>query len=903
MARPARDSSDRIAPLLDQQRWLRRLAATLVVDAAAADDVAQETLRIALEQPPRDASHPRAWLATVARRVARRLGLAGASRIEREQQAAAREAQPAADEVVARAELQHAVSAALLALAEPYRTTLLLRFVDALPPRTIAARTGVPVETVRTRTKRGLELLRERLTAARGAPPRTWAPALLGLLDGGLRRIVRREVARVASGAAGGAGGSAAAAGAAALALSGALFVSTKLKLAVATVLLVGGSFAVAKLLEPPTLPAPDRTAAAAREPGPLGAPAESTPPLAAAAEAERVALESNGRSAGATGGDATDVAPLRCTFEGRVVDASGRPVEGAFVLLERGDAGRARCSSLIGVCDRAEELLAEARDPAAVAPPAKAPPLRHARSDAAGRFSFEGVEKSAATHLVALHEREGIAVAVGLVVDPAAPPPPHELVLPGGLVLHGEVRDRDGQPIAAARLQLLVWQGEGERRSGASIGSATTDAQGRYRTLPWPWRDLGITCLADGFAAQERALLEVHADERDHREDFTLERVVRHEGAIVLADGSPAKLRTIARNFHFCASSLEPTEQVGDPKMLGGGELDVERDRYAFTWEHAQWVSLWCERKLLGRAAVTQAEPNPDLVVDLSDLPEPPRTTRLALKVVDGASGAPVATYSLQVARTFHEAMESHEPPLRRAVEAADGRATLEGLAPGHYEVVVRADGFAPRFARVEAPLEPPPLPQVIALAIGDAALSGTVVGSDGAPLAGVWVDLLQRDGTVALPYPEYRATTNAAGGFAFQNLPSGDFLVGAQPPARLEGRRPAPAVVRASSGERDVRVVLQAPVRVTLDVRFPKGVFPLYLMRVRNADGDLVIDASRPEQWSMCAGEQQALDVAPGAYTVELLSPRHHGGPVRFVAVDGERVVIEVVPLPAGE
>ncbi|MBL8843109.1 MAG: sigma-70 family RNA polymerase sigma factor [Planctomycetes bacterium] len=902
MARPARDSSDRIAPLLDQQRWLRRLAATLVVDAAAADDVAQETLRIALEQPPRDTRHPRAWLATVARSVARRLGLAGASRTQREQQAAAREAQPAADEVVARAELQHAVSAALLALAEPYRTTLLLRFVDALPPRTIAARTGVPVETVRTRTKRGLELLRERLTATRGAPPRTWAPALLGLLDGGLRRVVRREVARVASGAggsaAGGASGSAAAAGAAALALSGALFVSTKLKLAVATVLLVGGSFAVAKLLEAPTLPAPDRAAAAAREPEALAAPAESVAPLAAAAEAERVALETSGRGAGEAAGGAADVAPLRCTFEGRVVDAGGRPVEGAFVLLERADTGSARCGSLIAVCDRAEELLAEARDPAGVAPPAKAAPLRHAQSDAAGRFAFEGVEKSAATHLVALHEREGIAVAVGLVVNPATPPPPHELVLPGGLVLHGEVRDRDGQPIAGAILRPMVWQGEGEKRSGFSIGSATSDANGRYRTLPWPWRDLGMTCFADGYAAQERALLVVHADERDHREDFTLERAVRHEGAIVLADGSPAKLRTLARTFHFCASNLEPTEQAGDPKMLGGGELDLANDRWSFTWEHARWVSLWCERKLLGRAAVTEAQPNPDLVVDLSDLPEPPRTTRLALEVVDGASGAPVAAYALQVARTFHEAMESREPSQRRTVEAADGRVTLEGLTPGLYEVVVRADGFAPRIALLTAPLEPPPLPQVIALAIGDAALSGSVVAEDGTPQAGVFVDLLQRDGTVALPHPDYRVTTNAAGAFAFRNVPSGDYLVGVQPPARLEGRRPAPAVVRARTGEDDVRVVLQAPVHVTLDVRFPKGVLPLYLMRVRNADGDLVIDGARPEQWSMCAGEQQALDVAPGAYTVELLSPRHHGGPVRFLAVEGERVVIEVTP-----
>ena len=48
-------------------------------------------------------------------------------------------------------------------LDEPYRTTVLLRYIHGLEPRELALRQGVPLETVRTRLKRGLE------RSARGA--------------------------------------------------------------------------------------------------------------------------------------------------------------------------------------------------------------------------------------------------------------------------------------------------------------------------------------------------------------------------------------------------------------------------------------------------------------------------------------------------------------------------------------------------------------------------------------------------------------------------------------------------------------------------------------------------------------------------------------------------------------
>lgn len=48
-------------------------------------------------------------------------------------------------------------------LAEPYRSTVALRFFESLPPRTIALRMSAPVETVRTRLKTAIERLRANL--------------------------------------------------------------------------------------------------------------------------------------------------------------------------------------------------------------------------------------------------------------------------------------------------------------------------------------------------------------------------------------------------------------------------------------------------------------------------------------------------------------------------------------------------------------------------------------------------------------------------------------------------------------------------------------------------------------------------------------------------------------------
>jgi hypothetical protein len=68
-----------------------------------------------------------------------------------------------ADLVVERAMLRKQVADAALELAEPYRTAILMRFFEAMTPNQIARARELPVATVHTHLRRGLQLLRTRL--------------------------------------------------------------------------------------------------------------------------------------------------------------------------------------------------------------------------------------------------------------------------------------------------------------------------------------------------------------------------------------------------------------------------------------------------------------------------------------------------------------------------------------------------------------------------------------------------------------------------------------------------------------------------------------------------------------------------------------------------------------------
>ncbi|MEM8713409.1 MAG: sigma-70 family RNA polymerase sigma factor, partial [Planctomycetota bacterium] len=149
--------------LLSDASWLSRVARSLVSDPATADDLAQETWLLATRRAARGKKTGRGWLyQTLTGRRANYLRDAS-NRRWREAEAAVPEAVTSPQDLLERAELQQRVAKALTELPEPLRTTALLRFLDQLRTAEIARATGVEPDTVRSRIRRAVSMLREQL--------------------------------------------------------------------------------------------------------------------------------------------------------------------------------------------------------------------------------------------------------------------------------------------------------------------------------------------------------------------------------------------------------------------------------------------------------------------------------------------------------------------------------------------------------------------------------------------------------------------------------------------------------------------------------------------------------------------------------------------------------------------
>ncbi len=138
---------------------MHRLARSLVRSDADADDLVQDAWTAALAHPPRDRRKLGNWMSVTMRNLVR--ARAGRERLRREKEQIV--AKPIESETTDRLAASRSLLDAVDALEEPFRSAIVDRFLEGLPPRVIAKRLQVPVETVRSRVRRGLAQLRGRL--------------------------------------------------------------------------------------------------------------------------------------------------------------------------------------------------------------------------------------------------------------------------------------------------------------------------------------------------------------------------------------------------------------------------------------------------------------------------------------------------------------------------------------------------------------------------------------------------------------------------------------------------------------------------------------------------------------------------------------------------------------------
>ena len=169
--------------LLADQSFLVSLARALVSDPGSAEDLVQDTTLAALRGAPPGESVSRSWLSRVMRNLAVNQRRRRSRRRQRERRVARSEVLPSTVEFVQREEIRRKVVDAVMQLQEPYRSSILYRYAENLPPQEIARRLEVPVETVKTRLKRGLAKLKQLLDQGSDGTRKDWQLALLPILE------------------------------------------------------------------------------------------------------------------------------------------------------------------------------------------------------------------------------------------------------------------------------------------------------------------------------------------------------------------------------------------------------------------------------------------------------------------------------------------------------------------------------------------------------------------------------------------------------------------------------------------------------------------------------------------------------------------------------------------------
>jgi RNA polymerase sigma factor (sigma-70 family) len=375
----------------------------VLADPSDVDDAFQATFLTLLRNPAavRDARSLGGWLYGVAHRTALRARSARMRRDRLRPNVVARRTPPPADDPAADLSWREAcgtLHAELDRLGDPYRLPLLLCYLEGLTRDEAAARLGCSVGVLRGRLERGREKLRRRLVR-RGVTLSAGLLAAVGqpaAADGPSPTLLHAALAAASEGPS---------SAVAALITGDRLMTSPAVKLLAAVALLAGAVFALAGR-PGPTVPDPP-------QPGEKPAPAP-------------------------TGS---------LTYAGRILDADGKPIAGAKVLI---------CGLKPGVIEFAERATAGPdgsfrftvrRDEfgdKGVVPPSRSPPERyvHVAASAAGHGS--------ATALAGQSEqRESLTIRL----------PPEEAVT-------GRVIDLQGQPLPRvkvyAHLRYSRWDLQG---------------------------------------------------------------------------------------------------------------------------------------------------------------------------------------------------------------------------------------------------------------------------------------------------------------------------------------------------------------------------------------------------------------------------------------------------------
>ncbi len=178
--------SDALSPeeLLADAAWLKRLALRLADSAADADDLVQESQIALWRRRPETDRSIRPWLSKVVHDLANMKRRGERRRAAREEGAEHQQPTPP-DVLLEQMRLHRLLVDLVLELDEPYRSTIIGRYVEGRTAASIARSLGLPESTIRGRLHDAIERLRLRLDEKTGTR-KAWAPAVIAFGQKGL---------------------------------------------------------------------------------------------------------------------------------------------------------------------------------------------------------------------------------------------------------------------------------------------------------------------------------------------------------------------------------------------------------------------------------------------------------------------------------------------------------------------------------------------------------------------------------------------------------------------------------------------------------------------------------------------------------------------------------------------
>jgi RNA polymerase sigma-70 factor (ECF subfamily) len=751
--------------LLAHAGFVRSLARNLVLDENSAADVEQKTWLAALEHPPATDKNIRSWFSRVVRNFVVTLHRSESRRKKYEQSLETGERITSPDEIALRKEALRRMSEAVFSLEEPYFSTILLRFYEDLPVQEVAARLGVPLETVKTRIQRALKLLRGELDANFGGDRSKWTLALAPVAGLAL-----------SSAAASAATGAAVKAGTGAKALSPTtVLVSAKVKVGLLAALILGTTVTVYQFLpeSPGPLPQADRitqTALLQKETLEPGSQETSRASLVDEAIPASPAIERDA------------VEPEGISLVGRVLDRqTSNPVQ-AYDLQIR--------------------LSSSEED---------APLVHETIRDPEGRFLFPISEEGKYTVTVqaSRYKKSGVEIEVPYTADPEGIAIELD---PGSRVKGRVIDDRTNRPVSGALVGPAMYPHETDLINLHLLGysescpHAHSDAEGRF-TL-------------DGLHSWDRRIAAVHPD---YAEGYVITRPDSGEGVEIrlkkgfrifgraLNDhGEPIEgllIRTFGREIPVCLPVLTgPDGRYETPQVLPG-RIFLEANDPAPS-EIAVQPDFMEEHKV-----VDVVDRDVEVNFGLSENHATWRGT------IYGYDGEPLARSRLVISPALYQYREASRYRMFSSVWCDDsGRFEMKKIQPGRWrvEILIPSQGIRPYWGRLT--IDSPGLLEKDLYLSRNGILSGIVVSSStGLPLKGkpgeVWAR--QRSGR----HLGFQSDLDENGHFEMRNVAPGNYTLF----AKVEDRYSRPLYgIKVEEESRITDLELQIPSAGDLQLTF---------------------------------------------------------------------------------